>query len=184
MDTMAKLVANRAVFLRYLKSRVGDAALAEDILQDAFVKVAARPEMAPQDEGVVPWFYRTLKHAAIDQFRRTASASRALEMFTRELETQQTASEELAGEICACVSRLASTLKPEYRDAVLRVDVNGKAVKDFAADEGITPGNAAVRLFRARTALKKRVTESCGACATHGCVNCTCNVSGLPALQG
>jgi RNA polymerase sigma factor (sigma-70 family) len=184
MDTVATLLANRTAFLRYLESRVGDAALAEDILQDAFVKVAARPESAPADEGVVPWFYRTLKHAAIDQFRRRASASRALDAFSRELAAHQAPPDELAGEICGCVSRLASTLKPEYRDAVLRVDVGGAAVKDFAAEAGISPGNAAVRLFRARTALKKRVAESCGACATHGCLNCTCNDSRVSALRG
>jgi RNA polymerase sigma factor (sigma-70 family) len=183
MDTVATLLENRAAFLRYLESRVGDAALAEDILQDAFVKVAARPEAAPDDEGVVPWFYRTLKNAAIDQFRRRASASRALEAFSRELDAHQAPPDEVAGEICACVARLASTLKPEYRDAVLRVDVGGEPVKQFAEESGITPGNAAVRLFRARTALKKRVTESCGACATHGCVDCSCNASPGAALE-
>jgi RNA polymerase sigma factor (sigma-70 family) len=184
MDIVATLLGNRAAFKRYLESRVGDAALAEDILQDAFVKVAARPDMAPTDEGLVPWFYRTLKHAAIDQFRRRAAASRALDAFSRELDAHVIPAEELAGEICACVSRLASTLKPEYRDAVLEVDVGGVPVKDFAAHAGISPGNAAVRLFRARTALKRRVTESCGACATHGCLNCTCNDSGVSALEG
>jgi RNA polymerase sigma factor (sigma-70 family) len=184
MDIVATLLANRAAFVRYLESRVGDASLAEDILQDAFVKVAERPDMAPADEGLIPWFYRTLKHAAIDQFRRRAVASRALEAFSRELDRHQDPPDALAGEICACVSRLASTLKPEYRDAVLRVDVAGAAVKDFAVEAGISPGNAAVRLFRARTALRKRVAESCGACATHGCLNCTCNDSRVSALEG
>ena len=37
---------------------------------------------------------------------------------------------------------------------------------------------AAVRVLRARRALKKRVTESCGTCADHGCVNCTCRQAG------
>ena len=31
------------------------------------------------DEALVPWFYRTLRHAAIDRFRRREAASRALE---------------------------------------------------------------------------------------------------------
>ena len=60
-------------------------------------------------------------------------------------------------EICACVSRLASTLKPEYASS-----------------------NAAVRLFRARKALRKRVTESCGTCAEHGCVNGTWHAAMSP----
>src|SRR5919198_4986063 len=111
------LLENHRAFLRYLERRVGDPALAEDILQDAFAKIVARPEQAPRDESIVPWFYRTLRNAAIDQFRRRGAADRAYEAFARELETRNTPTREMETEICACVSRLASTLKPEYAEA-------------------------------------------------------------------
>ena len=93
------LLANHRAFLSYLERRVGDRALAEDILQDAFAKVVSRPEQAPTDEGVVPWFYRTLRNAAIDQFRRRGTASRAVEAFARELETQPAPEPDLEAEI-------------------------------------------------------------------------------------
>jgi hypothetical protein len=51
-------------------------------------------------------------------------------------------------------------------------------VKAFADQRGLTASNAGVRVFRAREALKKRVTESCGTCAEHGCRNCTCQTGG------
>jgi RNA polymerase sigma-70 factor (ECF subfamily) len=60
MDTEAPaalvhaLVENHRAFLRYLERRVGDRAEAEDILQDAFAKVVARPEQTPSDEEMVP----------------------------------------------------------------------------------------------------------------------------------
>jgi RNA polymerase sigma-70 factor (ECF subfamily) len=47
-------------------------------------------------------------------------------------------------------------------------------VKAYAEQKGLSSSNAAVRVFRAREALKKRVIESCGTCAEHGCVDCTC----------
>jgi RNA polymerase sigma-70 factor (ECF subfamily) len=168
------LFENRFLFLRYLESRVGDRALAEDILQDAFARVVARPGQAPDDEGLVPWFYRLLRNAAIDQFRRRGPASRALEAFARELEGHQEPPPEIEAQICECISRLAGTLKPAYADVLQAVEVSGMPVKAFAEREGLSPGNAAVRVFRAREALKKRVTESCGLCAEHGCVACTC----------
>jgi RNA polymerase sigma-70 factor (ECF subfamily) len=171
---VAALLDNHRAFLRYLERRVGDRALAEDILQEAFAKVVARPEQAPVDEGVVPWFYRTLRNAAIDQFRRRGAADRAHEAFARELETHEAPTSELEGEICACVSRLAATLKPEYAEALEVIEVGGTPVKAFAEAKGLSSNNAAVRVFRAREALKKRVSESCGVCAQHGCVNCTC----------
>ena len=180
MDTPADsapvetLLENHRAFLRYLERRIGDRALAEDILQDAFAKVVARPEQAPADESVIPWFYRTLRNAAIDQFRRRGATDRAYEAFARELETYDTPSDDLEAEICACVSRLAATLKPEYAEALDAIEVAGTPVKTFAEQKGLSASNAGVRVFRAREALKKRVAESCGTCAEHGCRNCTC----------
>lgn len=174
---LAVLLENHRLFLRYLERRVGNRSVAEDILQDAFAKVVAHPEHAPADEGVVPWFYRTLRNAAVDQFRRRGAADRAYEAFARELETRETPSAELEAEICACVSRLAATLKPEYAEALQAIEVGGTAVKAYAEQKGLSANNAAVRVFRAREALKQRVTESCGTCAEHGCVNCTCRLA-------
>jgi RNA polymerase sigma-70 factor (ECF subfamily) len=171
---LATLLENHRAFLRYLERRVGDRELAEDILQDAFAKVMDRPDQAPSDEGVVPWFYRTLRNAAIDQFRRRGAASRAIEAFAREIETHATPEPDMTSEICACVRRLASTLKPEYAEALQAIDVDGMPVKAFAEQHGLSASNAGVRVFRAREALKKRLTESCGTCAEHGCRNCTC----------
>jgi RNA polymerase sigma-70 factor (ECF subfamily) len=168
------LLENHRAFLRFLESRVGDRQLAEDILQDAFAKVVDHPELAPTDEGIVPWFYRTLRNAATDQFRRRGAADRALAAFARELETSATPAVDLNAEICACVSRLAATLKPEYAEALQAIDVNDTPVTVFADTHGISPGNAGVRVFRARQALKKRVAESCGTCAEHGCLDCSC----------
>jgi RNA polymerase sigma factor (sigma-70 family) len=122
----------------------------------------------------VPWFYRTLRNAAIDHFRRRGAATRAYEAFARELETHETPTTDMEAEICACVSRLAATLKPEYAEALAAIEVGGTPVKRFAEEKGLSPSNAAVRVFRAREALKKRVAESCGTCAEHGCVDCSC----------
>lgn len=171
---LESLLENHRAFLRYLERRVGDRALAEDILQDAFAKVVEQPEQAPTDEAIVPWFYRTLRNAAVDKFRRRGAADRAYEAFARELETHEAPSTDMETEICACVSRLAATLKPEYAEALQAIEVTGTAVKAYAEQKGLSSSNAAVRVFRAREALKKRVIESCGACAEHGCLNCTC----------
>jgi RNA polymerase sigma-70 factor (ECF subfamily) len=164
------LLENHRAFLAYLTKKVGDRELAEDILQDAFAKLVDRPGLAPGDEGLVPWFYRMIRNAAIDQFRRRGAAARAAEAFSREVEGRSEPDSEFVNEICACVSRLASTLKPEYAEALDAIDARGTAIKTFAAEHGLSAGNAGVRVFRARAALKRRVTESCGTCADHGCL--------------
>ena len=169
-----QLVDNHRQFLSFLERRVGDRALAEDILQDAFVKTLQKQEDARDETSSVAWFYRTLRNAVIDHYRRTGARSRALETLASELEGATEPPPELHDAVCGCVTRLASTLKPEYETAIRRVDVDGAPVQDFAAEAGITPNNASVRVFRAREALRKQVKASCGTCADHGCLECSC----------
>lgn len=169
---LAVLLENHRSFLSYLTKRVGDRALAEDILQDAFVRNIGRFDDLPE-EAVVPWFYRTLRNAAIDHYRRQQTRTKALTQFAKEIEAERP-QDELHTEICACVNRLAGTLKPDYAEALKVIDVEGTPVKAFAEQKGLTPGNAGVRVFRAREALRKLVVSSCGVCAEHGCMNCTC----------
>jgi len=171
---LAVLLDNHRAFLGYLERRVGDRAMAEDILQDAFARAVERPEILPSGQALVRWFYGVLRNATIDRFRRQGTATRALESFARELERQATATGETEAQICGCISRLAGTLAPAYADALRSIEIEGMPVKEYAVRHGLSAGTAAVRVHRARTALRKRVVESCGTCAEHGCADCSC----------
>jgi RNA polymerase sigma-70 factor (ECF subfamily) len=171
------LVDNHRQFLAFLERRVSSRAVAEDILQTAFVRGLDKLDHLRGEESATAWFYRILRNAVIDHYRRNASASRGMEAFAAELEHRHEPGAEIEGEVCRCVSELAGTLKPEYADAIKRIEVDGIAVKDYAAELGISSSNAAVRVFRAREALRKQVARSCGTCADHGCLDCTCEAS-------
>jgi RNA polymerase sigma-70 factor (ECF subfamily) len=174
---VAKLVAGHREFLRFLERRVGDRAVAEDILQEAFVRGVARADEI-REETAVAWFYRTLRNAVVDHYRRRGASARALASLADEMAGAEEPAPEVKDAICQCVAELAGTLKPEYARAIRRIEVDGLAVKDFAAEAGITAGNAAVRVFRAREALRKQVAKSCGSCAEHGCLECSCGKPG------
>lgn len=176
-EVVAKLVAGHREFLRFLERRVGDRATAEDILQEAFVRGVARAGEI-REETAVAWFYRTLRNAVIDYYRRRGASARALAGLADELAEAEAPAPEIQGAICRCVAELADTLKPEYAQAIRRIEVDGVSVKDFAVEAGISAGNAAVRVFRAREALRKQVSRSCGSCAEHGCLECSCGKPG------
>lgn len=166
------LVAEHRRFLGYLERRLGDRAEAEDVLQEAFVRsLAAAP--AGDDERLVAWFFRVLKNAVVDQRRRTSARARALERLVDEDVTAQ----ELEAEACRCVLALTEHLRPDYRDALRRIELDGVPVKDFALEAGVSAQNAAVRVFRARRALERELARACGTCATHGCLDCSCGAS-------
>jgi RNA polymerase sigma factor (sigma-70 family) len=175
------LVENHRAFLAFLEKRVGRRDLAEDILQEAFARGIGRIETLKNDESVVAWFYRALRNAVIDRHRRRGAEERALKAFAEELQQLEEPVEEMRGAVCQCVARLAGTLKPEYAEALERIEVQGLSVKAFAEERGISGNNAAVRVFRAREALRRQVMASCGTCAEHGCLNCTCGEPERPA---
>jgi RNA polymerase sigma-70 factor (ECF subfamily) len=179
-EVVATLVDNHRQFLAFLQKRVGDRATAEDILQEAFVRGLHKLDSLEQNESAVAWFYRVLRHAVIDHHRRSAAKGRKLEAFATELEHQAEPVAEVRGAVCQCVATLATTLKPEYAEALRRVELDGVAVKAYAQEAGISANNAAVRVFRAREALRKQVTRSCGTCADHGCLDCTCESASQP----
>lgn len=167
------LVANHREFLAFVEKRVGDRATAEEILQDAFVR--SMDKLDTVRETAVGWFYRVLRNAIIDHYRRRAAADRRHEAYAQEEQLGANGDDqELQRVVCKCVAQLAETLKPEYAAALKRVEVDGVSVKDYADEAGISSNNAGVRIFRAREALRKQVARSCGTCATHGCVDCTC----------
>jgi RNA polymerase sigma factor (sigma-70 family) len=167
------LVANHGRFLAFLERRVDRRAVAEEILQEAFVRSLARAHTLRAEESAVAWFYRLLRNALIDHRRREDAERRGLAALGDE-PTDETTDVELVEAICACVASLVDTLKPEYAIALRRVELGGESVGAFARAEGITPGNAGVRMFRARQALRRRLEESCGTCAEHGCYACEC----------
>ena len=169
------LVQSRGDFLAFVEKRVGRRDLAEDILQEAFARGIDRAGTLANDASATAWFYRTLRNAVIDRHRRRGAEDRALAAFAAELDTHDPESEAPPGNVCQCVSQLTSTLKPEYADALHRIEVDGLTVKAYAEEQGLTANNAAVRVFRAREALRKKVHAACGACADEGCLDCNCS---------
>jgi RNA polymerase sigma factor (sigma-70 family) len=168
------LVANHRRFLAFLERRVGRRDVAEEILQDAFVRGLSLGASAAlrDDESATAWFYRLLRNALVDRARRADVERRGLARAAAE--PIDAPDPELSDVVCACVTAIVETLKPDHARAIRRVELEGVAVRAFAAEERITDGNAAVRLHRARQALRRRLEESCGTCATHGCYTCEC----------
>ncbi|MFZ5894709.1 MAG: RNA polymerase sigma factor [Myxococcota bacterium] len=174
-EVLAKLVESHRAFLDFVQRRVGDRDTAEEIVQSALVSNLGKLETVR--ESAVGWFYAVLRNAIVDYRRRKTTADKRLQAYASDAELNAADDGELHQIVCKCVGELATTLKPEYADALRQIEIEGLPVKDYAERVGISPSNAGVRVFRAREALHKQVVRSCGTCATHGCVDCTCGSS-------
>jgi RNA polymerase sigma-70 factor (ECF subfamily) len=171
---IASLVENHRRFLRFLEKRVSSTAVAEEILQGAFVKTLEKGAALQDGEGAVAWFFRLLRNALVDHYRRQDVERRALEKEAREPALPAELDREIEEAVCKCIYDMIPTLRPEYAALVRRVDLEGQSISEIAKAEGISSNNAMVKLHRARQALKRQLERSCGTCAAHGCLDCSC----------
>jgi RNA polymerase sigma-70 factor (ECF subfamily) len=179
---MTRLIARRHEFLAFLERRLGSRVLAEDVLQEAFARSLTKVSELQQAESASAWFYRVLRNAVTDYRRRAGASARKLEALARE--PADPGEPEQVAAVCPCIGSLAKALKPEYEAALQAVEVDGATVKDYAAAVGISANNAAVRVFRAREALRLQVERCCGSCADAGCRDCTCHTTAAGLMGG
>jgi RNA polymerase sigma factor (sigma-70 family) len=172
--TLDQLLAQQKHFLAFVQRRVSDAELAEDILQSAYLRAFEHQDDFKPSESAVAWFYRLLRNAVIDSYRRRASMNKGLQAWTRELETAAQPSPDLHNEVCACLHGILHGLKPEYSEVLSAVDLGEQRLQDFAKQHKLSASNAGVRIHRARAALRKQLLRTCGTCSEHGCLNCIC----------
>src|SRR5215213_9100139 len=70
----SRLLEAREKFLGYIRKRVNDPELAEDILQDSLLRAIQAAANLRDKRRLVPWFYRILQHAIVDAYRRRGAA--------------------------------------------------------------------------------------------------------------
>ena len=164
----ALLSERRSELLGYLARRAPSWVSAEDILQDVTLRALDRADWLRDVEAARAWVYTLLRRALSDAAR------------TREVPVPEVPDEGVEPSLhpthhCRCTVALLDALKPEYQDALRKSALDGGSPARIAADLGITANNAAVRLHRAREALKAKLLAHCGASAATDCVDCSCD---------
>lgn len=172
IDVEKQLFNSRERFLGYIRKRISDPDLAEDILQDCFLKAVRNASQLEDNENLVQWFYRILQNAIVDAYRRKAAEMNRRMNYAAEAD-QMTEMED-GNTICECVNELIPTLKPEYAEVAKSVELEGEDPGVVAQRLGITKGNLKVRTHRARQALRKKLEETCRVCAEDHCMDCSC----------
>ena len=167
------LVQNRDALLGFIRSKVGDDQLAEDILQDSLLKALQAAPDLEEDEKLVSWLYQIIRNAITDAYRRHAAAALRLEQYALEQPESAPPPRDEAV-LCTCFEGLLPTLKPEYAELIRAMDLGGATTEEMTERLGVTPNNLKVRHHRARQQLRERLEETCRTCARHGCIDCTC----------
>lgn len=177
-DIAHRLLEQRSAFRAFLRKRLSDDVLVEDLLQQSLMKAVERSHELKKSDSAVSWFYRILRNAVADYYRAHAADQRKVEGLLQEMivsgEDQTPALDDLRPTVCACLGTLLHHMRPAYADLIRRIDLEGESPAAVAKDLKVTSSNLTVRLHRARQALRVILEKACGVCTKHGCLSCTC----------
>ena len=174
------LAQGRAAFLGFLEKRLRNREEAEDVLQEFCIRVLARQDQLRDAERLDAWLYAILRSALNDHFRKAGRRRRLNDAVAREMQSAEeyVESSEAMAMVCGCIKGLVPKLRPTDAILIHRIDVDEEDRAMVAADLGIRSGTLAVRLHRARAALRDQLLAHCGGCCQHGFDDCSCPPGG------
>jgi RNA polymerase sigma-70 factor, ECF subfamily len=140
----------------YLQHRVADSHLAEDLLQDVFVKAMRQGSGFCDLDNQRAWLYRVARNALVDYqrlHRETVELPEDIPQATEQTDPVVTLS--------ACVGRVLSELAAEDRDIIEQCDLNGMKQQDYAQAHNLSLAAVKSRLLRARQRMRVTLSTNC-----------------------
>jgi RNA polymerase sigma-70 factor (ECF subfamily) len=161
VDFEAIYRANVGALTAFFARRCGEAQVVADLTSETFVEaIGSLASFDPRRGSARGWLFGIARHVYARHCERAANGSYALAALARHRELGEDETEELAARIDdqragrELLERL--TELPELERAALElVDLDGLAPREAAAVLDISRGALRVRLFRARTRLRK-----------------------------
>lgn len=154
------VVATADRLVRLAARMLGNAADAEDVVQESYVK-AHRALSSGQFDGrssVKTWLYRIVTHASIDAMR-----SRARRQTLADSALEPSLDGVASAEAHVALAELAEwlgALPPDQRAAIVLKAVEGMTTAEIAEVMETSEGAIEQRLVRARSTLRARRSES------------------------
>lgn len=163
-------------FLQFLRRSLRNESDAEEVMQQFYLRVVIHAVQLRREESALAWLRRVLRSTLSDFRRRVAVRGRAEADFARkEAATPPLSIDDLEAFVCLCLYKLLPLLRPEYAEALRRVDLENEPREAAAVALGLTLGNLTVRLHRARQALRRTLQLTCQTCPIHGYLDCGCD---------
>lgn len=143
----------------YLKRRVSDPGVAEDLLQDVFLKAqkAIIENRAPGN--LAAWLFTVARTTVIDHYRARRPAGEPLDENIPDVAAD--AEERMHQELATCLAPLAQALPPIYRDTLLATDFGGQSMQAIADAQNLSLSAIKSRASRGWKLLKNIVLDCC-----------------------
>lgn len=147
---------HEAELRRYLTHRTGSRHLAEDVMQDVFVKAMRQGDGFCRLDNARAWLFQVARNAVVDQYR----VRREWDEVPEDVAAPEAQFEPIDA-LSDCVGRVLQELPADDRSIIEQCDLAGMKQRDYAASHGLSLPAVKARLLRARQKMRLTLTRNC-----------------------
>lgn len=123
----------------FIRSRVGDAHIADDILQEVFLRIHLSIDTLEDCGKIQGWVYQITRNAIIDHYRARHKMGELPEELAA---TEPELSDKARDDINACVVPMIEALPDTYREALMLSEIEGRTQKEVAERQSLSVSGA------------------------------------------
>lgn len=152
----------------FIIKRVGDSSVADDLLQEVFLKVHSRIDTFKEGTNLKAWLYHVTRNTITDYYRtRKPDAELPKGLSGPEKTPTEKAKEETQKRLIAMIQ----SLPPPYDQTLMLAEIERLPHKEVAKRLGVTLTCAKSRIQRGRQLLRKKLFSACNIELDHrGCM--------------
>lgn len=143
--------------LGFIKKRVSNEALAEDILQEVFIKIHKNIASLKDERKITSWVYNITRNTIIDSYRKSQLKSTELPID----DFLPDKIDESVIDITNCLIPFIDQLKESDRDVLLKTSFGNVSQKEYARQNNMSYSAVKSRVQRAREKLKTAFEGCC-----------------------
>ncbi len=142
----------------FLLQRVSDHQVAEDLLQDTFLRIHNKLNDIEDEQRITAWVFQIARNLIIDHYRSKARLAAAM---LQDLETPTEEEDNLNEKVEGWLPTMIAQLPDSYREAVELYELKGMPQQQIADTLGISLSSAKSRVQRGREKLKTLLFDCC-----------------------
>lgn len=141
---------------RFILSKVKDAVITEDILQDTFIKVHTKLHTIKDINKLKPWLFSVARYTLIDYFKTSKSTVKVSDL---EIEDYTEIAEHTEQD---CLRGILKNLPKKYRDPLFLSDIKGLKQQKIAEQLKLPLPTVKSQIQRARKLIAQGFIDCCG----------------------
>lgn len=148
--------AHAAELRGWLRHRLGNSALADDLLQDLFLKALRQGDRFCALSNARAWLFEVARNQVADHLRLAHTLVALPDDLVAKAEDVAT-----VDILTGCLPRVLSELSVEDHEAITLCDLQGLPQADYAQRIGLSLSAAKSRVQRARVRLRAQMSTAC-----------------------